>query len=42
LSDAQQAAIDSQQSKISDLSLQAGNNTAAIQALQAEVAALQS
>jgi hypothetical protein len=33
--------LDAQQSEINDLSLQAGDNLAAIQALQAAVAALQ-
>jgi len=41
LSDAQQATIADLQSNINDLSLQAGDNAAAITALQAAVAALQ-
>ncbi len=41
LIDAQQATIADLQSNVNDLSLQGGDNLAAIQALQAAVAALQ-
>jgi len=41
LSDAQQSTIADLQSNVSDLSLQGGDNAAAITALQAAVAALQ-